>query len=42
MHNKINCGVLTMEQTLQKRRALHQPVRNLHVGFESIKLIGGK
>ena len=42
MHNKTNRGVLIMEQTLQKRKALHQPVGNLHVGFERIKLVGGK
>jgi len=31
-----------MEQTLQKRKPFHQPVGNLHVGFESIKLLDGK
>lgn len=36
MHNKTNHGVLIMEQTLQKRKAFHQPVGNLHVGFERI------
>ena len=36
MHNKTNRGVLIMEQTLQKRKAFHQPVGNLHGCFERI------
>lgn len=43
MHNKTNRGVLIMEQTLQKRKAFHQPVQKIcMLVLREYKLIGGK